>query len=106
MSPFALIASLLVMLVVCTEGYVYRGKTDTSSGFCETDKFGDVPVNGEGYNDDTCERMLCSNGMYQVQGCGITALDEEGCHLEAGEGHYPDCCKTHVVCDDDDDDEN
>ncbi|GIY04980.1 hypothetical protein CDAR_427131 [Caerostris darwini] len=68
MSPFALIASLLVMLVICTEGNMYRGETDTSSGFCITDKFGDVPVNGEAYNDDTCERMICSDGMYEVQG--------------------------------------
>ncbi|KAF8787334.1 Toxin-like protein 14 like protein [Argiope bruennichi] len=100
---FPLTAIFLVFLVLCN-AYEYTGYTDTSNGYCETKRFGRIPVGETYYSDDDCERIICSNGHYTGQGCGQSALlGSPNCHLVRRSGHYPDCCRSDVVCAEGDD---
>ncbi|GBM16894.1 hypothetical protein AVEN_267293-1 [Araneus ventricosus] len=97
----------LLYLTLRTEAYEARGYTDTSDGYCEGD-YGTIPVGGTGYNDERCERILCRDGMYTIQGCGVVSIADmpPDCKLVGGPGHYPNCCKTIVQCDDDNEEDS
>ncbi|KAG8186108.1 hypothetical protein JTE90_003190 [Oedothorax gibbosus] len=84
---------LLSALVVCAvNAYMYRGEIDTSGGAC-VGSWGSIPVGEEGYDDEKCERISCSEGMKHVAGCGKRSLPKDSkCRLVKGTGHYPDCC--------------
>ncbi|KAF8793553.1 toxin-like protein 14 [Argiope bruennichi] len=99
---FAVVFSL-VLLSLRSEAYEARGYTDTSDGYC-VGEYGVVPVGGTGYDDIRCERILCTEGMYTRQGCGVVAVKDlpSNCELVSRPGHYPNCCKQFVECEDDD----
>ncbi|GIY49624.1 SVWC domain-containing protein [Caerostris darwini] len=100
MAPcYLLLLSLLVLGTA--EAYVYQGPIDTSNGYCEGD-YGRIPVGETGYDDLACERITCSQGWMNAAGCGTASINMPGCRLVRGTGHYPDCCPTHVRCDDED----
>ncbi|CAL1293007.1 unnamed protein product [Larinioides sclopetarius] len=98
---FAITISLLY-LTLRTKAYEARGYTDTSDGYCQGD-YGEIPLGGTGFNDERCERILCGDGMYTIQGCGVVSIADmpPDCTLVGKPGHYPDCCKTIVKCDSD-----
>ncbi|KAG8186109.1 hypothetical protein JTE90_003191 [Oedothorax gibbosus] len=81
---------LSAVLVCAVQAYTYRQHIDTSGGAC-VGSWGSIPVGGEGYDDEKCERISCSEGMRINAGCGTVGLPPE-CRLVKGRGHYPDCC--------------
>ncbi|CAL1272131.1 unnamed protein product [Larinioides sclopetarius] len=69
-------------------------------GYCENESFGRIPVGETYYNDEACEQIVCSHGFFYGQGCGQSQLvGNPNCRLVARPGHYPDCCRMHVECD-------
>ncbi|CAL1283894.1 unnamed protein product [Larinioides sclopetarius] len=100
---FTTLAAIAV-LVAHVQAYTYRGRMDTSSGFCVGENYGRIPVGGYGYDDEKCEKIFCVAGGINGHGCSPAQV-MPGCFLVARPGHYPNCCRNHVVCDDDDDDE-
>ncbi|GIY62254.1 SVWC domain-containing protein [Caerostris darwini] len=97
-----LLSSVIVLLMILinnSKAYVYLGHFDTSNGFCEEERYGRIPVGGVGYDDERCERISCTEGMYHGAGCGPAAMYEvPGCRAVRGKGHYPKCCKQ-LICD-------
>ncbi|GBM16892.1 hypothetical protein AVEN_267291-1 [Araneus ventricosus] len=94
--------SMLLLLAVQSRAYVYSGDMDTSSGYCVGEHFGRIPVGGYGYDDEKCEKVFCVREHINVHGCSPVQLDAPGCRLVSRNGHFPDCCRIHVECDDDD----
>ncbi|GIY31990.1 SVWC domain-containing protein [Caerostris extrusa] len=100
----------LLVLMICwifaeVDAYVWEGRTDTSSGFCEDNNY-KIPVGEDGYDDVACEKIFCRQGYIYGHGCGSVSLEgRPGCQLVAGTGHYPDCCRHHIQCENDEDNE-
>ncbi|KAF8793555.1 Toxin-like protein 14 like protein [Argiope bruennichi] len=93
-------AAVLLLLALQSNAYVWRGEHDTSSGYCVGESFGRIPVGGYGYDDEKCEKIFCRQGGVSGHGCSPVQVDAPGCRLESKPGHYPNCCRTHLVCDD------
>ncbi|GBM16897.1 hypothetical protein AVEN_267295-1 [Araneus ventricosus] len=97
------VAISLLYLSLPTDASEARGFTDTSNGYCEGD-YGKIKVGETGYDDKRCLRILCSQGTYTMQGCGLVSFNgPDNCKLVAHEGHYPNCCKQFIQCDGDSD---
>ncbi|GBN79540.1 hypothetical protein AVEN_182639-1 [Araneus ventricosus] len=92
--------AVLALLAIHVQAYVYRGEMDTSSGYCVGEHFGRIPVGGYGYDDEKCEKIFCVQGGINGHGCSPAQIDMPGCRLVARPGHYPNCCRIHVECDD------
>ncbi|GBO25629.1 hypothetical protein AVEN_235988-1 [Araneus ventricosus] len=70
--------------------------------YCVGEHFGRIPVGGYGYDDEKCEKIFCVQGGINGHGCSPAQIDMPGCRLVARPGHYPNCCRIHVECDDED----
>uniref|UniRef100_A0A4Q8K5S4 U36-Liphistoxin-Lsp1b_1 n=2 Tax=Liphistius TaxID=62150 RepID=A0A4Q8K5S4_9ARAC len=95
MAKFILLVVILgISVPMQTLAFTYLAKMDTTSGFCEVSEELKIPVGETGYDDETCLRLECSEGMLYGAGCAIVSMEdmEGNCRLVRGEGHYPDCC--------------
>ncbi|GBM16887.1 hypothetical protein AVEN_267288-1 [Araneus ventricosus] len=99
----ALSLSLLLLLLAVAaprlDAYTFSEYLNTDSGYCEGETYGRIPVGEEGFDDNRCERIECSQGIRHVVGCGkVLKPDDPRCRIVQGEGHYPHCCPD-IKCD-------
>ncbi|XP_042908098.1 toxin-like protein 14 [Parasteatoda tepidariorum] len=87
---FLVIYMLFLMVNAYDETYVQE--LDTENGYCDTEEFGQIPVYGEEYDDNSCRVARCGPGRLLVDSCVKVAVRGSKCRIVKGEGHYPHCC--------------
>ncbi|GBM16893.1 hypothetical protein AVEN_267292-1 [Araneus ventricosus] len=98
------VVSFLLFCTVPGDGYLYKTVTDTSKGYCEDEKYGQITVGDKGYNYEACEVVFCLRGVYYRQGCDEKPMKGvPECRRVSRPGVYPRCCHKRVECDEEED---
>uniref|UniRef100_T1J633 Single domain-containing protein n=1 Tax=Strigamia maritima TaxID=126957 RepID=T1J633_STRMM len=106
MKLILLVVAFCILQCHSVSGSVGRRLVEPEDGKCVTSN-GEVIAPGEDWIDnENCKRLHCSDpersdGKFQISyaGCGVVGLSakqKEHCHLERGNGPYPDCCEKHI----------
>ncbi|KAF8777144.1 hypothetical protein HNY73_014063 [Argiope bruennichi] len=72
---------------------------DTSGGFCESERFGRIPLNETKFDDENCLKIMCKNNKLVRFGCGKVFIESNrSCEANPKKGQYPECCDIVLSC--------
>ncbi|XP_015924715.1 uncharacterized protein [Parasteatoda tepidariorum] len=88
---------MFLLCVLQVKSYTVTMPLDTKSGFCNSFRFGKIPVGRVIYNFESCEVTVCDVGHADVYGCN-SKFDPNRCTVikEPGLGAFPDCCRDFI----------
>ncbi|GBM16891.1 hypothetical protein AVEN_267290-1 [Araneus ventricosus] len=91
-----------LLVCLCASAHAYSLQEwfhDTSDGYCDVEGYGKIPVGGEVYSDEECEKIICNEGFISSHSCDLAPINlGNGCHFVPRQGRYPACCRPERMC--------